>query len=83
MPFPFLATPFILTFWAVWFLADGYHITKLDLAEFSDNPIRWGVALLSTLGSALFAPSPLTGAIFLGGILISRWAARRLRCAAH
>lgn len=73
LPFPFLAAPFILTFWAVWFLADGFHITKVDFGQFSDNPVRWGLALLSTLGSALFAPSPLTGAIFLVGVLISRW----------
>ena len=73
LPFPFLAAPFILTFWAVWFLADGFHMTKVDFGQFSDNPIRWGAALLSTLGSALFAPSPLTGAIFLGAIFVAHW----------
>jgi len=73
LKFPFIAAPFILTFWAVWALADGFSLSAIDFGDFTDDPVRWGKALLSTLGAALFTPSPLSGAIFLGGIAVSNW----------
>jgi urea transporter len=73
LKFPFIAAPFILTFWAVWALADGFSLSAVDFGDFADDPVRWGKALLTTLGAALFTPSPLSGAIFLGGIAVSNW----------
>ena len=73
LPFPFLAAPFILTFWGVWYFADGFHLAKVDFGDFADNPVLWGEAILSTFGAALFAANPLSGAILLAGILVSNW----------
>ncbi len=73
LKFPFIAAPFIVTFWAVWALADGFNLSAIDFGDFGEDPVRWGKALLSTLGAALFAPTPLSGAIFLGGIAVSNW----------
>ena len=73
LPIPFLAAPFILTFWAVWPLADSLGLTKIDFGEFPEMPVLWGKSILAALGSALFVPKILSGIIFLVGIAISNW----------
>jgi len=73
VPIPFLAAPFILTFWAAWLLAETLGLTKVDFGAFPEMPVDWGKSVISALGSALFVPSILSGGIFLVGIAISNW----------
>jgi urea transporter len=73
VPVPFLAAPFILTFWAVWLLADRLGLTKVDFGAFQEADVHWGASIIAALGSALFVTSLVTGAIFLAGIAISNW----------
>ena len=70
---PFLAAPFILTLWAMWPFADSMGLTKVDFGAFPAGQLVWESALPSALGSALFAPSIVTGLLFLAGLLISNW----------
>jgi urea transporter len=76
LPFPFLAAPFILTFWAIWPLADLMGLSKIDLGAFADEDVLWAGATISALGSALFAATVASGLLFLAGVLVSSW-----RCA--
>jgi urea transporter len=73
LPFPFLAAPFILTFWAVWLLAGTLGITPVDFGAFPEIPIDWGKSIIVASGSALFIPSLLCGCLFLVGIAVSNW----------
>jgi urea transporter len=73
MRWPFLAAPFILTLWAVWPFADGLGLTRMEFGAFEAAPVAWGTAVISALGSAVFAPSSLTGLLFLAGLLVSNW----------
>ena len=70
---PFLAAPFILVLWAVWPFAEYLGLAKVTFGAFADAPLVWGAAAISTFGSALFAPSILSGLLFLVGLLISNW----------
>jgi urea transporter len=73
VPFPFLAAPFILTFWAVWPLAETVGLTKVNFGAFPTMEVEWAKSVVLALGSALFAPSLISGGIFLAGIAISNW----------
>jgi urea transporter len=73
VPIPFLAAPFILTFWAVWLLSDTLGLTKHDFGAFPAMDVEWGKSVIAALGSALFVPSMLSGLIFLAGVAISNW----------
>jgi len=73
VPFPFLAAPFILTFWLVWPLAGPLGLTKVDFGAFPAMPVMWGKSVVVALGAALFVPSVLSGVIFLAGVAISNW----------
>jgi urea transporter len=73
VPFPFLAAPFILTFWMFWPVAEACGLDKVDFGEFPEMPVMWGSSILAALGSALFVPKILSGVIFLVGIAISNW----------
>jgi urea transporter len=71
--FPFLAAPFILTFWALWPLAGTLGLTPVDFGAFPAMPVMFGKSIIAALGSALFVPSLISGLIFLAGIAISNW----------
>ncbi len=73
LPFPFLAAPFILTFWAIWPLAGTLGIMPVDLGAFPAMDVMFGKSIIAALGSALFVPSLLSGVTFLAGIAISNW----------
>jgi urea transporter len=74
LPIPFLAAPFILTFWALWFFADTRpELVKLDLGPWPVENVRWGTAVVDALGSTLFAPVVITGVLFFVGVLVSNW----------
>jgi urea transporter len=73
IPVPFLAAPFILSFWAAWLLAEHLGITKVAFDPFPEAPVVLGPSVLMALGSALFIPSILSAAIFVVGIAVSSW----------
>jgi urea transporter len=73
IPVPFLAAPFILTFWLIWPLAETLGLSMIDFGAFPEMPIDWGKSLVAALGSALFVPSLISGGVFLVGIAISNW----------
>jgi urea transporter len=73
VPIPFLAAPFILTFWGIWPLAETLQIAKIDFGAFPDMPVEWGKSVIVALGAALFVPTLLSGILFFVGIAISNW----------
>ncbi len=74
LPIPFLAAPFILTFWLTWFVADTRpELAKLDLGPWPVENVRWGTAVIDALGATLFAPAVITGVLFFAGLLVSNW----------
>ena len=74
LPIPFLAAPFIVTFWVTWWIADLIpDLIKLDLGAFGDEDVRWVTAAISALGASLFSPAVVTGLLFLVGVLVSNW----------
>jgi urea transporter len=73
LPFPFLAAPFIIVFWAIWPLTDVMGLEKVDLGAFPHAPLTFIAATVADLGATLFASGPLTGLFFLVGVLVSNW----------
>jgi urea transporter len=73
LPIPFLAAPFIVTFWAIWPFAEPFGLTAVDFGAFPHAPVTWVPAVIAALGSALFVPHLLAGVVFLAGVLISNW----------
>jgi urea transporter len=73
LPIPFLAAPFILTFWVLWPIRSSIGLTAINLGAFGDSHVRFILATLSALGSALFVASAISGLLFLLGILIANW----------
>jgi urea transporter len=73
VPIPFLAAPFILTFWGAWLLSDTLQMTKVHFDPFPDIPVVLGPSIIAALGSALFVASKVSGCIFLAGIAVSNW----------
>ena len=73
LPIPFLAAPFILTFWVIWPIRSSIGLTAANLGAFNDSHVRYITAVFGALGSALFAASAISGLLFLLGILIANW----------
>jgi urea transporter len=73
VPIPFLAAPFILTFWLAWLCFELLGLHKADLGAFPAVQVEWGKSILYALGSALFSSNPWTGVLFLVGIAVSNW----------
>ena len=73
VPFPFLAAPFIVTFWMMWPLAETMGLQKIDLGAFPHAPVAFVAATVAALGATLFASGPVVGMIFLAGVLVSNW----------
>jgi len=73
LPLPFLAAPFILTFWVIWPLAPAMGLQPIDLGAFPDAPVLLAEATITALGSTLFAATLASGALFLAGVLVSNW----------
>jgi urea transporter len=73
LPIPFLAAPFIATFWVLWPVKSSVGLTAINLGAFGDSHVRFILATLSALGSALFAASAISGLLFLLGILLANW----------
>ncbi|MDA4845057.1 urea transporter [Hoeflea poritis] len=74
LPFPILVFPFLIIFWVLAAIAPYTEI--LEPVKFSAEPtelFRPWVAVLFSLGQALFSPTILSGVLFLAGILLSNW----------
>jgi len=74
LPFPTLALPFLIVFWALYALAPHIDIVQplhsTATAHATFHPVT---AVLSSLGGALFAPLVLSGVLFAAGVLLSNW----------
>ncbi len=73
LPIPFLAAPFIVTFWVIWPIRSSIGLSAINLGAFGDSHVRFILAIFHALGSTLFAVSTLSGVLFLLGILIANW----------
>lgn len=74
LPFPILASPFLIIFWVLYALAphlDVLHPASTGRAGAATfHPVT---AVLFSLGQALFAPSVWSGLLFFAGILVGNW----------
>ncbi len=74
LPFPTLALPFLIVFWALYALAPELDflrpVTFAAPESATLHPLR---AVMFSLGQALFSPTILSGALFAGGVLLSNW----------
>jgi urea transporter len=73
LPFPFLAAPFIGMFWMLWPFKDAMGLEAVQLGKFAAAPVQFIEATITALGATLFASAPLTGILFLAGVLVSNW----------
>jgi urea transporter len=73
LPFPFLAAPFIATFWVIWPLAEHVGLVKIELGAFPDAPVTFIAATVAALGAALFASATWSGILFFTAVLVSNW----------
>ena len=73
LPFPFLAAPFIATFWVLWPTASWFGLHKISLSAFPVEPTSYIPATFASMGSTLFAPVIVAGCLFLLGVLLSNW----------
>jgi urea transporter len=73
LPFPFLAAPFILTFWVFWPISSHVGVHAISLGAFADEPVHYIQATFFSLGSTLFSAKIVSGVLFLVGVLVSNW----------
>jgi urea transporter len=71
VPFPTYATPFLLTFWTIYFLGPALGATRVELGE----PVTAGFvkAVAYGIGQVLFQASIWTTLFFLAGIALNNW----------
>ena len=74
LPFPILASPFLIIFWCLYALAPHLDVLQPAAsgpsATTSFHPVE---AVLFSLGQAVFSPSIWSGLLFLTGMLLSNW----------
>ena len=73
LPIPFLAAPFIATFWVLWGLKSAVGLTAINLGAFGDSKVEFVLGTFRALGSTLFVVSTVAGILFLVGILVANW----------
>lgn len=74
LPFPILAFPFLVIFWSVYAAAPYLpFLQRKSLAVTDTSVFHPVVAVLSSLGEAVFAPGVWSGVLFLTGLLLSNW----------
>ena len=73
LPIPFLAAPFIATFWVLWPLRSSVGLTAINLGAFGDSKVEFFLGTFRALGSTLFVVSTVAGVLFLVGILVANW----------
>lgn len=74
LPFPTLALPFLIVFWALHALAPMFDV----LQPLVSKPVEATTfhpfsAVLLSLGQAVFSPNIWSGLLFVGGVLLSDW----------
>lgn len=72
-PFPVLAAPFILLFWAFWPISEDVGLTKLQFPPFIGGDVFYIRATISAMGATLFAGVVVAGLLFFLGVLVSSW----------
>lgn len=74
LPFPTLALPFLLVFWALYAVAPYFDVLQPivagGLAPDTFHPLK---AVLFSLGQALFSPTIWSGLLFAIGLFLSNW----------
>ena len=74
LPFPILVLPFLIIFWLLAAAAPHTEILQpVTFATGSAEQFRPWVAVLFSLGQALFSPTILSGLLFIVGVLLSNW----------
>jgi urea transporter len=73
LPFPFLAAPFIATFWVFWPISSHVGVHAIPLGAFPDEPVHYIQATFFSMGSTLFSPKIIAGVLFLVGVLVANW----------
>ncbi|QDU62644.1 Urea transporter [Planctomycetes bacterium Pan216] len=74
VPFPILAAPFLIVFWILDAVEPAFAV--LQPVVFASQPavdIHPGVAILYSLGQALFSPNVISGILFFVGLSLSNW----------
>lgn len=74
LPFPIIALPFLIIFWILWAIephVDFLQPSNIHLAAYHTfHPV---IAVLFSLGQAIFSPTIWSGLLFLIGLLLSNW----------
>jgi urea transporter len=73
LPIPFLAAPFIVTFWIFWPISSRVGVHAIPLGDFPDEPVHFIQATFFSMGSTLFSPKIIAGVLFLVGVLVANW----------
>jgi urea transporter len=74
LPFPTLALPFLLIFWALAALAPELDFLQpIDFGPLQPTTFHPVTAVLLSLGQAVFSASIWSGMLFLCGLLLSNW----------
>ncbi|GAB4231690.1 MAG: hypothetical protein Tsb0021_10180 [Chlamydiales bacterium] len=74
LPFPPLALPFIIIFWLIYALEPTIDVLQLKLPQIAiSSAIHPLIAVLFSLGQAIFSPNMWSGLLFLCGLLLSNW----------
>ncbi|HUU24145.1 MAG TPA: urea transporter [Methyloceanibacter sp.] len=72
LPFPTLALPFLIVFWALYALAPHLDaVQPLSFAATAQATFHPVTAVLLSLGQALFSPMVLSGVLFAAGVFLS------------
>lgn len=74
LPFPTLVLPFLVIFWTLWAIEP--YVDFLQPIAFAARPsseFHPVIAVLSSLGQAMFAASVWSGLLFAAGVFASNW----------
>ncbi len=74
LPFPTLAFPFLIVFWALYAAAPHLDVLRpIASGALASDIFQPSKAVLLSLGQALFSPTILSGLLFAIGMFLSNW----------
>lgn len=73
LPFPILTLPFLIVFWTLYALTPNFDVLQPIAASHTQAAFHPFVAVLHSLGQALFVTSIWSGVLFLAGVTLSNW----------
>jgi urea transporter len=74
LPFPIAALPFLIIFWVLYALSPYLHVLQpIVFGPAAPTTFHPLIAVLHSLGASMFAPTIVSGLLFLGGVLLSNW----------